>query len=167
MIAFDLDGTILNYNGHTIAIRYNYALINLLRQTTVINTVAILTNQGGMAFSRQNPARYPTPERVAMRIYSASQFLQNNGWSVAVVMASCYHPRAQAVDVQWAAATLRTYLAAFGVPRWRVYTTERARKPNPLMLRAAGATMYFGDSDEDEAAAKAAGVRFVRVKRFE
>jgi phosphoglycolate phosphatase-like HAD superfamily hydrolase len=34
------------------------------------------------------------------------------------------------------------------------------------MLRVAGATIYYGDSPEDAAAAAAAGVPFVAVPRF-
>ena len=41
-----------------------------------------------------------------------------------------------------------------------------ARKPSPLMLRAVGATEYWGDSPEDAEAAHNAGVPFVHVERF-
>jgi phosphoglycolate phosphatase-like HAD superfamily hydrolase len=55
----------------------------------------------------------------------------------------------------------------FDAEFWRVYTAEAARKPNPLMLRTAGATIYYGDSLEDSVAAVNAGIPFVAVPRFE
>jgi phosphoglycolate phosphatase-like HAD superfamily hydrolase len=163
MIALDLDGTILNYGSHTTEIRINHALLSLLPRQR--QRVAILTNQGGVAFSRINPAKYPSPEQVGRRLDVACTFLDEHGYQTVAIYASCYHPRAQAVDVQWAAASLRGEIASL-VPSWRVYTTERARKPHPLMLRAAGATVYYGDSPEDGQAANAAGVPFVEVPRF-
>lgn len=161
MTAIDIDGTILNYNAHTEETRYNTALLHVLQPCAV----TLVTNQGGMAFSRSNP-KYPTPLRVAHRINSACTFLQRNGYGVMAVLVSCYHPKAQVGDIQSAAAHLRELLSVQGFA-WTVYTTERARKPHPLMLRAAGATIYYGDSQEDADAAKAAGIPFVAVPRFE
>ena len=117
-----------------------------------------------MAFSRRNPARYPTPQQVAQRLNAGRNFLTRNGYPVAAVLVSAYHPKA-AADIQRAAQDLRELLALFA-PAWRVYTTERSRKPHPLMLRAAHATAYYGDSPEDAQAALAAGVPFVAVPRF-
>ncbi len=166
VIALDMDGTILNYGSHTTETRSNYSLLPMLPLRGAAR-VAILTNQGGMAFSRYNPAKYPTPERVAERIYAAVRFLREAGYPVEIIMASCYHPRAEHVAIQSAAAKLRSYMPQFGAELWRVYTAERARKPHPLMLKAAGATIYYGDSPEDAAAAANAGIPFVAVPRFE
>ena len=166
VIALDMDGTVLNFGKHTTETRSNDALLPLLPPRGHAR-IAILTNQGGMAFSRNNPAKYPTPERVAERIYAAVRFLREAGYPVEIIMASCYHPRAEHVAIQSAAANLRGYMPQFGAKLWRVYTTERARKPHPLMLRAAGATVYYGDSPEDAQAAVAAGIPFVAMPRFE
>ena len=163
MIALDFDGVIANYGDHTTTTRINTGLLALLPRER--QPVAICTNQGGMAFSRHNPAKYPTPQRVALRLNAGCNFLARNGYPVAAVLVSAYHPKADAADIQRAAQDLRELLALFA-PAWRVYTTERARKPHPLMLRAAGATCYYGDSPEDQQAAQAAGVPFVAVPRF-
>ena len=165
VIALDMDGTILNYGSHTTETRSNYSLLPMLPRER--QPVAILTNQGGMAFSRQNPAKYPTPERVAERLYTAVRFLRDNGYPVSIIIASCYHPRAEHAAIQSAAAKLRTYMPQFVATVWRVYTSEAARKPNSLMLKVAGATIYYGDSPEDVAAAANAGIPFVAVPRFE
>ena len=163
MIALDFDGVIANYGDHTTTTRLNTALLALLPRQR--QPIAICTNQGGMAFSRRNPARYPTPQRVAQRLHAGCAFLSQSGYPVASILISAYHPKADAADIQAVAQELRALLALFA-PAWRVYTTERARKPHPLMLRAAGATVYYGDSPEDGQAASAAGVPFVEVPRF-
>ena len=163
MIALDFDGVIANYGDHTTTTRLNTALLALLPRQR--QHVAICTNQGGMAFSRHNPARYPTPQRVAQRLNAGCTFLAQSGYPVAAILASAYHPKADAGDIQSVAQELRELVAVFA-PRWRVYTTERSRKPHPLMLRAAHATAYYGDSPEDAQAAESAGVPFVAVPRF-
>ena len=164
MHALDLDGTILNYGGHaTEETRYNLALLPMLPPPA---PVAIVTNQGGIAFSRYHPDRYPTPLRVAARLNDACNFLRHHGYQVAAIYASCYHPKAKEADIQAVAQQLRELIALI-VPAWRVYTTARSRKPSPLMLRAAGATAYYGDSAEDAEAAAAAGIPFVAVPRFQ
>ena len=163
MIALDFDGVIANYGDHATSTRINTGLLALLpceRQP-----VAICTNQGGMAFSRRNPARYPTPLQVAQRLNAGRNFLTRNGYPVAAIFVSTYHPKADAADIQRVAQELRELIAVI-VPAWRIYTTERARKPHPLMLGAAGATCYYGDSPEDAQAAQAAGIPFILVPRF-
>lgn len=154
MIALDLDGTILNYGGHaTEATRYNLALLPMLPPPA---TVAI----------RYHPDRYPTPLRVADRISDACNFLCRHRYSVEAIYISCYHPKAQETDIQAAAQRLREFISLLA-PVWCIYTTARSRKPSPLMLRAARATAYYGDSAEDAEAAAAAGIPFVAVPRFQ
>jgi len=162
MIALDFDGVIANYGDHASQTRYNPGLLSLLpgRQP-----VAIATNQGGMVFSRHNPERYPSPLRVAQRLLGGCNFLRRNGYPVQALYISAFHPKAADADIQAVAAHLRELISVIA-PVWRVYTTERARKPHPLMLRAAGATVYYGDSPEDAQAAQAAGIPFVAVPRF-
>ena len=163
MIALDFDGVIGNYGDHTTASRINAGLLVLLPRRR--QPVAICTNQGGMAFSRHNPARYPAPAQVARRLRAGCSFLVANGYPVVAIYISAYHPKAADADIQWAARELRGWLEGF-VSTWKVFTTERARKPHALMLHAAGATCYYGDSQEDAQAAAAAGVPFVLVPRF-
>ncbi len=163
MLALDFDGVIANYGDHTTTTRLNTALLALLPRQR--QPIAICTNQGGMAFSRLNPAKYPTPLQVAQRLNAGCNFRARNGYPVAVILVSAYHPKADAGDIQSVAQELRELVAVFA-PRWRVYTTERSRKPHALMLKAAGATCYYGDSPEDAQAAAAAGVPFVAVPRF-
>lgn len=163
MIALDFDGVIANYGDHTTTTRINTGLLALLPRER--QPVAICTNQGGMAFSRHNPAKYPTPLQVAQRFSAGCTFLACNGYPVVAILVSACHPKADAADIQRAAQELRVRIARF-VPAWRIYTTERARKPHPLMLRAAGATCYYGDSPEDQQAAQAAGIPFILVPRF-
>ena len=159
-VALDLDGTILNY-GHAGATRANQALPALLPAP---GPVAIITNQGGLAFHRANPAKYPSPAQVADRLWLAAVYLGSRGYPVQAILVSCHHPRAERAEVQRAARRLRREYAQDGI---RIFTTARARKPRPYLLRLAGATCYYGDSPEDAVAAQAAGVPFVLVERFE
>lgn len=82
------------------------------------------------------------------------------------VQVSLYHYKAAAnqpdavQDVVWAAVD------DIDVPI-AVWTGAQWRKPSSEMLQAVKATVYYGDSDEDETAAKAAECAFVRVARFE
>ena len=162
MIALDFDGVIANYGDHVSQTRYNVDLLSLLPGQ---QPVAICSNQGGMVFSRHNPERYPSPLRVAQRLLGGCNFLRRNGYPVQAIYISAFHPKAAADEIQYAARSLRDLVSVIA-PVWRVYTTERARKPHPLMLRAAGATVYYGDSPEDAQAAQAAGIPFVAVPRF-
>ena len=169
MIACDIDGTLLNYNqqpGQTPAI--NHALIAQLAPQT--DRIALITNQGGLVFGwqqRNRPDRkYPVPGDFALRLRHLHQALLEAGIMVNSVQVSLYHPKADADqldavrDVLWAEAD------DIDVPV-AVYINETYRKPAPDMLAAVGVTAYYGDSDEDEAAARAAGCAFVRVARFE
>lgn len=162
MICLDFDGVVANYGNHLTETRFNDALLALLPPAR--QTVAIITNQGGMAFHGVAPERYPSPERVAMRLLAGIGWLEARGYRVQMVLVSAYHPRADRQAIERAAAQLRRALVLVPLT---VYTTARSRKPSPFMLRVAGAGVYYGDSPEDEEAARAAGVPFVRVPRFE
>lgn len=164
--AFDMDGTLLNYAGHNTQTRFNPELPALLNGWR--GPCAILTNQGGIAFHTANPDRYPSPLFVAQRISAARRYLHSLGCETRIILASCWHPKASNAMIQTAAQRLRDAITDV-IPltvAHTIYATERARKPNPFMLRVARATAYFGDSPEDEAAAQAAGITFVHVKRF-
>lgn len=162
MICLDFDGVVANYGNHTTETRFNDGLLALLPPAR--QPVAIVTNQGGMALHAGAPERYPAPERVAMRLLAGIGWLEARGYRVQMVLISAYHPRAARPEIERAAAKLRRELVL--APR-TVYTTARSRKPSPLMLRVARASVYYGDSPEDEDAALAAGIQFVRVPRFE
>ncbi len=179
MIALDLDGTLLDYSPEGPTPRINHALMARLAVRGV-REVAILTNQGGLCFGvlgykRKDGKPYPTPAQFYMRLAIARNALAMHGIAVSAVRVSCWHKAAAqpeiAAAVQLAARQVRECLAKHRVQfhsdvDWTLYTTARARKPQPLMLHSVGATEYWGDSDEDEGAARAAGVPFVHVDRF-
>ena len=171
MIALDLDGTLLDYSPEGPETRVNWQLIRQLAALGVTE-VAIVTNQGGLPWFvmdvlRKDGRPYPSPAQFLNRLAVAVDALSRYEIKVDDVRVSCYHPRADEAAIQRAATEVRAGIQrAIIAGDWHVYTTARARKPEPLMLRSVGATEYWGDSDEDEGAARAAGVPFVRVERF-
>lgn len=170
MIGLDLDGTILNYNGHSEKIEVNYGLLKLLPDPG--RPVVIVTNQGGMAFNIQGfglgVSKYPSPEQVAARLRAARRFLNTAGYPVVEISVSTDHPKASMDDIVHAAANLEkeAYVLGWTDTLLHVYTTPLSRKPEPLMLQEAGVVVYYGDSPEDAEAAKRAGIQFVHVPRF-
>ena len=175
MIALDLDGTLLDYSPEGERPAVNWWALNELQRRGV-RRAAFLTNQGGICFGvmgslRKNGLPYPTPKQFYVRLGVAISALAQRRINVDAVRVSCWHPAAQtqpevAAAVQKAAQEVRGLLAPLHWVEWCVYTTARARKPEPLMLRSVGATEYWGDSPEDGGAARAAGVPFVKVDRF-
>lgn len=157
----DFDGVISNYDRHASEIRFNPAFTSLIKG----DRVAIATNQGGCALHSSVSHAYPSPAFVAQRLIAGVAMLQRHGVNVSHIYACVYHSKASRELIVAAARDLRQWLSEAKIPH-TIYTTERARKPNPFMLRAARATVYYGDSPEDKLAADAAGVRFVLVKRF-
>jgi histidinol phosphatase-like enzyme len=168
MIGIDLDGTILNYNNHTTKIRINPDLLSILRNVSNDRQIAIITNQGGMAFCSVSSKKYPDPHLVAMRIRYAVEYLRNHGYIVAQVHVSAYHPDASQLEIAKAARQLRQSLRfMLRDVRWTVHESARSRKPSPFMLKCSKASLYLGDSPEDMEAAKRAGIFGVLVKRYE
>ena len=175
MIALDLDGTLLDYSPEGPSPKINHALIRELAAQGV-REVAILTNQGGLPFGvagklRKDGRPYPRPSQFCERMKCAVDALEDAGIQAKDARVSVWHKYAEPCHIAHAAQQTRAWLRDIGrvfAPgmRVRVYTTARARKPNPLMLRSVGATEYWGDSDEDEHAAANAGVPFVRVERY-
>lgn len=164
-IGLDLDGTILNYNAHATEIRTNPALLAMLPRHA---DVVIISNQGGLPFGRI------TAEQVVKRLTIARRFLDDGGHKLLWSYFSTYHPQAQRRDIFNAAQRLRHTLMRdlfkrdiMGYGQWSIFTTARSRKPEPYMLKLTEIEAYYGDSPEDEQAAKAAGVPFVSVPRFE
>lgn len=171
-VALDIDGTLLDYNYMPgVAPKINRALIDELVAAKV-QEVALVTNQGGLPWGVQNNRRtdgrkYPMPEDFVERFCALRTAFHAAGIGVPVLRICVYHPKAPAALVEQAATLLRKTLDDAGVIcDWHVYATARARKPAPFMLHSVGATVYFGDSDEDAQAAHAAGINFVHVARF-
>lgn len=167
--AFDLDGTLINYNYSPGDItKVNWDLIKGLKQVPA----AICTNQGGLTFGMQYRKRadgrlYPAPEHFIDRLITAIDAMDQHGVTVGAVRVSLWHPRAIGYPLTKAANKIRQAVGSI----WpymdlMVFTSSRARKPEPMMLESVKCEVYFGDSQEDEAAALAAGVGFVRVERF-
>lgn len=156
-IGLDLDGTICNYNAHGVEIRTNPALLGMLPPQSLI---AIISNQGGLPHGRIEAAQ------VVRRMAAACTFLAQAGHQVVGIYASVFHPTATAGQVRSAERSLRYRAAQIGLPL-SVFSTARSRKPSPFMLKHARISAYYGDSEEDRAAARMAGIPFVRVLRFE
>ena len=156
-IGLDLDGTICNYNAHGVEIRTNSALLEMLPPKSLI---AIISNQGGLPHGRIEAAQ------VVRRMAAACMFLAQAVPLVVGIYASVFHPTATAGQVRSAERSLRYRATQSGLPL-SVFSTARSRKPSPYLLRHTQITAYYGDSPEDADAAKAAGIPFVRVKRFE
>ena len=175
MKAFDLDGTLTDFSPEGQIPRVNMQLVSDLAQQGV-REIAVATNQGGLCFGvlgsvRRDGRPYPTPEQFFRRLDCVGDALARVRIDIVDVRVSCWHRAAEtqpevAAAVQAAARQLRAGLHARHFPMWRVYTTAAGRKPAPLMLRSVQASEYWGDSDEDEGAAQAAGIPFVRVARF-
>ena len=173
MLTADLDGTLIPYgqtNQQPTA--FNHELAMQWKQSGVTE-LCIATNQVGMVFSN-GKNKYPTTQIVAWRIAYAIDELSKHGITVKTVIASAYHPKASIKLIGDAMLGLAQEFAAlamfgkFNVGKVTLLTkgTEQYRKPNPQMLFDLKATEYWGDSTEDEEAAKNAAVKFFSVARF-
>lgn len=168
MIASDIDGTLLDYDhvpGASPAI--NHALIAQLAERT--DRIALVSNQGGlpwgmMGTTRRDGGRYPLPVDFVTRLTDLRLALSEAGISVASVHVCVWHPKAPEQAIKQAAAELSELLDHWLIVR--LYDDSMWRKPSPNMLIAAGASCYYGDSDEDQDAAQSAGIEFVCVGRF-
>ena len=166
MIGIDLDGTILNYNGHASGeIRIAVARVGWIAMQT--NSIAILSNQGGVNFHDTDPAKYPSIEQVVVRIMAAQKAIRLfRGGRLAHVRMATYHPNADPLRCEETARELESALRARLDARIEVSSAPGWRKPEPGMFDGLRLTAYIGDSDEDGLAAEEAGVKFVRVERF-
>lgn len=178
-IGVDLDGTLLNQDycvpgrgDHGMANRppINVDVLHALKVRGL--PVAILTNQGGLNWAgtpRSDGGMYPTPDLVAWRIASALVALRAVDVDCSSVRISLYHARAQREITEKAEYALRRSLKNEGIPdsvSATIYTTDRARKPFPLMLHSVGAIEHWGDSVEDLGAALSADVLFRHVPSY-
>lgn len=167
MVALDIDGTLLDYNyipGQPP--RINQELFFKLAGQDII----LVSNQGGLVFgvqsaNRSDGRKYPTPEDFIARLGYLMAACAKFNINILGLHVCVYHPKASPHIVGFVEDELVTLLEKFYFPA-TVYNEAEARKPSPYMLVEAGATLYYGDSDEDEQAAQAAGIEFVRVDRF-
>lgn len=170
MIASDIDGTLLDYNyipGQMPAI--NWPLLRQIAERT--DVLALVTNQGGLPWGvlgmqRKDGRPYPKPADFVGRFVHLCGALALHGVAVSSLYVCVFHPKADGETVMKACYDTSALLYCIGATTAHVYFGEEFRKPSPAMLVAAGATCYYGDSDEDAAAAEAAGIEFVRVERF-
>ena len=170
MIASDIDGTLLNFGDHETPPGVNFPLILNIASKT--NRIALITNQGGLPWGLAGTQRadgrcYPHPRQFVDRVCALANILGACGIQISELRVAVCSPRAGNIANLRAASTTRRLLKKANLPfPIHIYSTERARKPNQLMLKAASAHCYYGDSDEDAAAACAAGIEFVKIERF-
>jgi histidinol phosphatase-like enzyme len=170
MNASDIDGTLLPYGKPKLIL--NYALTRSW-QRQGIHTIALVTNQGGLPFAiaqkrEGSNVTFPTPAQFLERLTYLIIALDRERINVSAIRVCTYHPKAQDCDIQTAARELREWMSAKLPNIWHVYTTEAMRKPNGGMLRTFDLKTgtYYGDSDEDAAAAHQACWSFVKVERL-
>lgn len=161
---FDLDGTLLNYGNADFTTFVNTAFLDTLAGTTdAPEFIKIVTNQGGLQFGMAGIAKYPTLSYFEDRIIRLMAALQERNVYIDRVYACIYHPKGDHILED----QVKEAIAASRIGRIvTVLDKEAYRKPAPGMLLLAGATVLYGDSDEDEQAAQAAGIPFIRVDRF-
>lgn len=155
---FDMDGTLIAYgDGRGI----NYDLIDQVIDPG--DKVSILTNQGGI------PLGYRTVGQFVARLFHIKQYIQNvRRAKVVGLQVALWHEKATRDQIAAAFMELADVYYVEGnnemIPF--IWIPPHCRKPNPFMLQIANIGIYYGDSGEDEQAAAAAGVQFVRVPRF-
>jgi histidinol phosphatase-like enzyme len=163
MKTFDIDGTLLDYGylpgGEPLL---NHALIDTLLPG---EQIALVTNQGGLAFGLMNAGQYPKPEDFVRRLKTLVNALSGRSVIVKSVMAC--------TALDGISPGLASQVAYEVSELWErppfpltIFHGRSERKPSPYMLARSRATVYYGDSDEDEKAAANAGIPFVRVERF-
>lgn len=157
---FDMDGTLISYEqGYVPNNDLNYHLID-----QVVNPgdkIAILTNQGGI------PLGYRTVGQFVARLFHIKQYIQNvRRAKVVELQVALWHEKTTRLQITNAALDLMGIYYVRNDMRYLIWPQPDYRKPQPRMLEIANVGIYYGDSDEDEQAAAAAGVQFVRVPRF-
>ncbi|MDB5075010.1 MAG: D,D-heptose 1,7-bisphosphate phosphatase [Chloroflexi bacterium] len=158
---FDLDGTLISsymdspgrdYDRWHVLPKRREVLNNLIQDG---NDIAIVTNQGGVAFG------HITPKRVDAKLKAA---LERLGLTPARASGDAHPPQVYVAmhDVR-------------GKPPFNNPAEAARRKPSPAMileaiehrpLAAVSGVLYVGDRPEDEEAAKRAGVDFTYADKF-
>lgn len=157
---FDMDGTLIAYEqGYVPDNTINYDLIDQVIDRG--DKVAILTNQGGI------PLGYRTAGLFVARFSHVKQYIQDvRRAKVVELQVALWHEKATREQIAAAFLELSGVYYPDASMHCMVWAQQAYRKPEPRMLQIAGVGIYYGDSDEDERAAAAAGVQFVRVPRF-
>ena len=164
--AFDLDGTLVSFGNGPIEV--NKDLIDqVIHHGDVVH---IVTNQGGI------PLGLRSPENLAERLAAAWQAIEARGATPGTILACVYHDKADLSTCILAKALVRYALIEQGIPstEFSLFAHGEYRKPSGNMLRLLkhphhpedSVVLFFGDSDDDEGEAAAAGVPFTRVSRF-
>lgn len=162
---FDLDGTLIAYGtppGGKVII--NDKLIDQLLETG--DSIVIVSNQGGVPFALNGVTNMPMPEDIAVRLRTLTDYMAGRGIYIDGIYICAYHAKARADRVVEASRKIVSACADLGITNIVSYMSQHARKPSPFMITASGVEAFLGDSDEDEQAAAAAGIEFVRVERF-
>lgn len=170
MICYDFDGTIVDYGDHTYPPSIAYPLFAHHDKT---QPIAIVTNQGGLpcgmlGMIRDDGRPYPAPRQFTDRVLYTVDALSKRGVHVAEIHCCVYNSKIAHDCLSQCAGIVYTELHTLEatMDRIEVHYVELCRKPSPSMLLKARAHIYYGDSDEDDEAARRAGVDFVRVPRF-
>lgn len=161
---FDLDGTLLNYGNEEFTTHINTALLDTLASTPDAPVfIKIATNQGGLQFGENGVKKFPTVPYFTNRIIRLMDACSERNIYIDRVFACIYHPKGD----QQLEAYVRGEIDASPIGRIITVLNDASyRKPAPGMLQIAQCDLYYGDSDEDEQAAQAAGIPFIRVDRF-
>lgn len=164
LIIFDVDGTL----AERYTTRLLPGVIEWFNNRPAGLDIAIATNQGGVGLRYWmetekfgNPAAYPTAEATEVRLRKLIQKLDLR-WNN-VYMAYAYR---QKKSGQFGPIPPQLSDSPYWQPNWR--------KPEAGMLKQAmtdynvapGQTLMVGDSDDDKAAATAAGCSFLWAKDF-
>lgn len=167
-VGADIDGTLLDY-GHPwdtpTPHRLNTALCESLAKQGV-TALHLISNQGGVPLAARGAPGLPTPAQAAERITFLIDSLAAYRIQIASLRICVWHEKADERDIRVARCALEEYF------RWPirflylVYDHSYWRKPNPAMLQVAGISTYYGDSDDDRAAAIAAGCQYIPIPRF-
>lgn len=164
MLTADLDGTLISYGSGSTP-TFNHALAAQW-QAEGVTEIAIATNQGGILFA-DGKNKFPTAETVANRIIFAFMELGKYNIKISKMIISVYHPNFKHGQISADLISRPLFRAKQEIPSMRIETGEQWRKPSPKMLQAMKATSYYGDSDEDQAAAEAFKIPFYKIERFQ
>lgn len=167
-VALDLDGTLVEYGD---GVQVNHKLIDQVIGNGDIKTAVIVTNQGGI------PLGYRTAFQFMYRLNAVAEAIVRAGGTVLFVTVCVWHKKASKDRVLVARADTLSLCSdctpwthALTETNIRVFTDAIYRKPSGEMTQYLGikysVTAFYGDSDDDEGEAAAAGVPFIRVDRF-
>ena len=168
-IGCDFDGTLTDYGFQAGSpVKVNTPLLETLRGSEI----TIITNQGGLAFgimqsNRVDGRKYPLPIDFFNRYRDFVAIAKNFDVKVIQLQIALFHPKAQQHYVDLVKDELFDLLVTHNSRfDFRIYLTEHYRKPHSNMLELAEIEIYYGDSDEDQAAALEAGIEFMKVERY-